>query len=50
VVLDDLDVVGIASNPSEADSELIVDPNAVLSKSVTYEFLQASRWRGLLFA
>jgi hypothetical protein len=31
VVVDDLDVVGIATVPPEADPPLIVDPDAVLS-------------------
>jgi len=34
VVVDDLDVVSIAAEPTEADSELVVDADAVLPEAV----------------
>jgi hypothetical protein len=40
VVVDYLDAVGISVLPGEADSPLLVDPNAVGSSSITPEFLQ----------
>lgn len=40
MIVRDLDVVGVAPLPSEADSPLITDPDAVLSGSVSGEPLQ----------
>src|SRR5918996_4697594 len=40
VIVDDLDVVGIATMPSKADSPLIVDPDAVLSEPITSQPLK----------
>ena len=45
MVVDDLDVVGVAFRPPEADAPLIVDANAVLSLSIATERFQAVAWR-----
>src|SRR5262249_52866682 len=37
VIVDDLDVFGIAIGPSKADAPLIVDPDAHLSGAVAFE-------------
>jgi hypothetical protein len=34
VVVDNLDVMGVAAEPSEANSELIVDADAVLTDTI----------------
>jgi L-alanine-DL-glutamate epimerase-like enolase superfamily enzyme len=47
VVVDDLDIVRIASLPYEADAPLVVDANAVLAPAVALERLQMIAWRGL---
>jgi hypothetical protein len=45
VIVDDLDVVGVAVLPAEADSPLVIDANAVLSGAVPLELFQAiARW------
>ena len=47
VIIDDLDVEGVAVLPAEADAPLIVDPDTVLTLSVARELLQSiSRRRG----
>jgi len=50
VVLRDLDVVGMARLPTETDSVLIIDPDAVLPPSITPKTLEsiAGRNRELL--
>jgi hypothetical protein len=45
VVVDDLDVVRVGSDPSEADAPLIVDTDAVLTSPVSCEFLEVVRGR-----
>jgi len=40
VVVDDLDVFGIRSTPAKADSELIVDSDAVLAGAIAFQRLQ----------
>ena len=40
MVVDDLDVVGSRSGPSETDAPLVVDTNAVSVGAVTLEFLE----------
>jgi hypothetical protein len=40
MVVDDFDVVGIAITPNEADSELLVDPNGVLTLPITSKSLE----------
>jgi len=44
VVIDDLNVARIRIHPSEANPPLIVDPNAVLTFSVTGEGFETIRW------
>lgn len=46
MVVHDLDVVGIAVAPGEADPPLVVDPDGVLAGPVPLECLQPSRGRG----
>jgi len=41
VVVDDLDVVGVPVAPNEAETPLVVDPDTVLSRSVTVQCFQA---------
>jgi hypothetical protein len=41
VVVDDLNVLGTRSRPSEADSPLLIDSDAVLALSVASELLQS---------
>jgi len=45
VIVDDLYVVRIGSEPAEADAPLIVDSDAVLASPVPGEFLEAIRGR-----
>jgi len=45
VVVNDLDISRDAPRPPEADSVLVVDPDAVLTLSVTLELLEAIPWR-----
>src|SRR5262245_58739344 len=40
VVVDDLDVMGVALSPNEADPPLVVDPDAVLARPVRRQRLQ----------
>jgi hypothetical protein len=44
VVVGDLYIEGVAPLPSEADSPLVVDPNAVLSCPVSLQALQPVAW------
>jgi hypothetical protein len=44
VVINDLDLQRITVLPDEADSPLIVDSNAVLSRSITLQPLKPVRW------
>jgi len=45
VIVSDLDIEGVAVVPCEADSPLVVDPNAVLPLSISFQLLQAvSGW------
>jgi hypothetical protein len=45
VVVDDFDVVRIPGSPTEADTPLLVDPNAVLTSPAAAEPLKpVSRW------
>jgi hypothetical protein len=41
VIVRDLNVEGVASGPAEADSPLVVDPNAVLPLSISPQPLQS---------
>jgi hypothetical protein len=40
VVINDLDIVGVAFQPAKADAPLIIDPNTVLADSVSRELLK----------
>jgi hypothetical protein len=40
VIVDDLDVEGIRAAPNEANSPLIIDPNAVLPLSLALQGLE----------
>jgi hypothetical protein len=39
VVIDDLDIVGVPITPFKANPELVVDPNAVLTLTITLQRL-----------
>jgi len=39
MVIDDLDLVGVAILPAEADAPLVVHADAVLTRSVALQFL-----------
>lgn len=41
MIVDDLDVVGVAVDPAEADAPLVVDADAVLAGPVAAELLEA---------
>ena len=45
MVVDDLDVVGVAADPTEADTELVVDADAVLTEAIADEFFETVGWR-----
>ena len=45
MVVDDLNVMGVASDPAEADPPLVVDTDAVLAETIRGELLQTIRWR-----
>jgi hypothetical protein len=45
VIVDDFDVRWTVSGPREADTITVVDPNAVLSSSLTHELLEPIAWR-----
>jgi hypothetical protein len=45
VVIDDFHVVDVTFDPSEADTPLIVDPDAVLAFAVALERLKTIGWR-----
>jgi hypothetical protein len=45
VIVDDLDVVRVAVEPAKTNTPLVVDTNAVLSRTITGQFFQAvPRW------
>ena len=44
MIVYDLNVVGIAISPSEANTPLVVDSNAILAGPIAPEFLQAIGW------
>jgi hypothetical protein len=45
VVVDDLDVMGVTTDPAEANAKLVVDADAVLAEAIAGQFLQSvSRW------
>jgi hypothetical protein len=41
VIVDDFNIMRLAVSPHEANSPLIVDPNAMLTGSISLESLQA---------
>jgi hypothetical protein len=41
VVLDDLDVVGVTIVPYKADAPAVIDPDAILSRSIPCELFEA---------
>ena len=41
MIVDDFDVIGIASGPPEADAPLVVDANTVLTVAIAFELLEA---------
>jgi hypothetical protein len=47
VVVHDLDVVGVAAEPTEANAELVVDTDAVLTEAVTGKLLKSVGRRDL---
>jgi hypothetical protein len=44
VVIDDLDLEGVAVSPFEAEAPLVVDPQAVLPGPITLQCLQMISW------
>jgi hypothetical protein len=44
MVVDDLNFVGVATRPNEADSPLVIDPYAVLAAAPPFQALQTVRW------
>ena len=47
MIVDNLNFVGAALSPHEADAPLLVDPDAVLTRSVTSKVLQTIPWNRL---
>lgn len=45
MIVDDFDVLGVASTPSEADSKLIIDSNTKLPFSFATQHFQTIAWR-----
>ena len=45
MIIHDFDVLSAGIGPSETDSELVVDPDAVLSFPVAFESFQTVPWR-----
>jgi hypothetical protein len=41
VIVCDLDIVGAIRHPSETDAPLVVDSDAMLPRTITFQFLQA---------
>ncbi len=40
MVVDDLDLVGVTFEPNEANPPLVVDPNGILTRTVTLQLFQ----------
>ena len=49
VVVNDLNLAGTVTGPLEANTELIIDPNTVLTFSVAAQGLQLIPWRNTQF-
>jgi hypothetical protein len=47
VVIDHLYIVGIAIAPHKADAPAVIDPNALLSRSIPCQLFQAIGWGNL---
>ena len=45
MIVYDLNIVSVSLVPAEADTPLVIDPNAVLSLPVSSQFLKAISWR-----
>ncbi|HXG69389.1 MAG TPA: hypothetical protein VNJ04_02110 [Gemmatimonadaceae bacterium] len=45
VIVYDLDIMGVTISPFEAHAPLIIDPNAVLTATSSFELLQPIAWR-----
>ena len=41
MIIDDLDVIGVAIAPCKADAPAVIDPNAILSGSIPSQLFQA---------
>jgi len=44
IIVDDLDVVGVAATPTEADAPLVIDSDAVLPFPILGQSLQPVTW------
>jgi hypothetical protein len=45
MIVYDFNIVSVPLAPTEADTPLVIDPNAVLSLPVSSQFLKAISWR-----
>jgi hypothetical protein len=45
VVIGDFDFVGMTFLPDKTDPVLLIDPDAILIRSITFQALQAIAWR-----
>jgi hypothetical protein len=45
MIINDLDVFGVAVDPTKAQSKLVVDANAVLTCAIAFQGLQPIAWR-----
>jgi hypothetical protein len=45
MVIGDFDFVGMAFLPNKTDPVLLIDPDAVLIRSISFQALQAVAWR-----
>jgi hypothetical protein len=43
VIVDDFHVVGVSTGPAETDAPLIIDANAVLTRTISRQLLQTVR-------
>ena len=41
MVVDNLDVIGVTIAPRKADAPAFIDPDAILSRSISYQLFQA---------
>jgi hypothetical protein len=41
MVVDNLDVIGVTIAPRKADAQAVIDPNAILSRSIPCQLFQA---------